>query len=146
MGGMVTSFMKMWHWNAPRKVVSEMPERGLRSQWRRIFEKNFEIFRRDPNDFLSQMLTMDETWLYHYDSETKQQSICWGKRVTPPQEITSENSRLDFCDQGDILLIDYLPRCQNINAEYYSTLLAEIKDSLKGKRRGNFTDIVCFAR
>jgi len=89
------------------------------------------------------MVTMDETWLYHYDSETKQQSICWSKRVTPPQEITSENSRLDFCDQGNILLIDYLPRCQTINAEYYSTLLAEIKDSLKGKRLGNFTNIVC---
>ena len=29
-----------------------------------------EFFRRDPNDFLSQLVTMDETWLYHYDPET----------------------------------------------------------------------------
>ena len=28
---------------------------------------------RDPNDFLSRLVTMDEIWLYHYDSETKQQ-------------------------------------------------------------------------
>jgi len=28
-----------------------------------------ECFRRYPNDFL---VTMDETWLYHYDPETKQ--------------------------------------------------------------------------
>ena len=34
-----------------------------------------EFFRRDPNDFLSQLVTMNETWLYHYDPETKQQSM-----------------------------------------------------------------------
>ena len=34
-----------------------------------------EFFRRDPNDFLSRLVTMDETWLHHYDPETKQQSM-----------------------------------------------------------------------
>ena len=32
-------------------------------------------FWRDPNDFLPRLVTMDETWLYHYDPETKQQSM-----------------------------------------------------------------------
>ena len=36
-------------------------------------EHLLEFFRRNPNDFLSLLVTMDETWLYHYDSETKQQ-------------------------------------------------------------------------
>ena len=30
-------------------------------------EQILEFFRRDPNDFLSRLVTMDETWLYHYD-------------------------------------------------------------------------------
>ena len=34
-------------------------------------EQNFEFFRRDSNDFLSRLVTMDETWLHHYDPETK---------------------------------------------------------------------------
>jgi len=34
-------------------------------------EQHFEFFRRDPNDFLSRLVTMDETWLYHYDPQTK---------------------------------------------------------------------------
>jgi len=34
-------------------------------------EQHLEFFRRDPNDFLSRWVTMDETWLYHYDPETK---------------------------------------------------------------------------
>jgi len=36
-------------------------------------EQLLEFFRRDPNDFLSRLVTMDETWLYHYDPKTKQQ-------------------------------------------------------------------------
>jgi len=35
-------------------------------------EQLLEFFRRDPNDFLLRFLTMDKTWLYHYDPETKQ--------------------------------------------------------------------------
>jgi len=35
-------------------------------------EQHLEFFRRDPNDFMSQLVTMDETWLYNYDQETKQ--------------------------------------------------------------------------
>jgi len=40
-----------------------------------------------------------------------------------------------FLDQDGILPIDYLPKCQTINAEYYSSLLVQLKDILKGKRR-----------
>jgi len=34
-------------------------------------EQIWNFFRRDSNDFLSRLVTMDETWLYHYDPETK---------------------------------------------------------------------------
>ena len=30
-------------------------------------EQVLEFFWRDPNDFLSRLVTMDETWLYHYN-------------------------------------------------------------------------------
>jgi len=35
-------------------------------------EQLLEFFRSNPNDFLLRLVTMDETWLYHYDPETKQ--------------------------------------------------------------------------
>ena len=44
-----------------------------------------------------------------------------------------------FLDQDHILFIDYLPKEQTINVEYYSSLLVQLKDILKEKRRGNFT-------
>ena len=38
-----------------------------------------------------------------------------------------------FWDQDGILLIDYLPKGQTINAEYYLSLLVQLKDILKEK-------------
>jgi len=43
-----------------------------------------------------------------------------------------------------ILPIDYFPKGQNINAEYYSSLLVQLKDILKEKRRGTITREVLF--
>jgi len=43
-----------------------------------------------------------------------------------------------------ILLIDYLPNGHTINAEYYSSLLVQLKDILKEKRRGKVTKGILF--
>jgi hypothetical protein len=63
-------------------------------------EQNLEFFRRDPNDFLSRLVTMDETRLYRYDPGTKQ-SVEWWHNVSPAPKICSAKirwkiSRLDF--------------------------------------------------
>jgi len=49
-----------------------------------------------------------------------------------------------FWDQDGILLIDYPPKGQTINAEYYSSLLVTLKNILKEKRRGKITKGVLF--
>jgi len=95
---------------------------------------------------------MDETWLYHYDPETKQQSMEWRHSGLPgpaPKNSECKNplekfSPRFFWGQDDILLINYLPKGQTINAEYYSFLLAQMKDILKEKRRWNVTKGVLF--
>jgi len=48
-----------------------------------VSEQLLEFFWHDPNDFLSLLVTMDETWLYHYDPETKQQSMEWWHSGSP---------------------------------------------------------------
>jgi histone-lysine N-methyltransferase SETMAR len=79
-------------------------------------------------------MTMDETWLCHYDPETKQQSIEWQHSGSPrPKKFPVQKSdgkvlASIFWDQGGILLIDYLPKGQTINAEYYSSLMVQLKD------------------
>ena len=49
-----------------------------------------------------------------------------------------------FWDQDGILLIHYLPKGQTINAEYYSSLLVQLKDILKEKRYVKVTKGVLF--
>ena len=93
---------------------------------------------------------MDETWLYYYDPETKQQSIEWRHSGSPrPKKFRVQKSAgkflaLIFWDQDGILLIDYLPKDQTINAKNYLSLLVQLKDILKEKHRGKFTKEVLF--
>ena len=56
-------------------------------------EQLLEFFRPDPNDFLSRLVTMVETWLYHYDPETKQQSMDWRHSGSPrpPKKCECKN-------------------------------------------------------
>jgi len=88
-------------------------------------EQLSEFFRRDPNDFLSRLVTMDETWLYHYDPEIMQETMEWRHSCWPrPKTLRVQKSAGKvfasiFWDQDGILLIDYLPKDQTINAEYY---------------------------
>jgi len=97
-------------------------------------EQILEFFRCDPNDFLSRLVTMDGTWLYHYDPETKQQSMEWRHSGSPrPKKFRVQKSARKFIasifwDQDGILLIDCLLNGQTINTEYYSSLLAQLKD------------------
>jgi len=48
-----------------------------------------------------------------------------------------------FWDQDGILPIDYLPKGQTINAEYYSSLLVQLKDILKANASESSTKGSC---
>jgi len=61
----------------------------------------------------------------------------------PSAKSTGKILESIFWDQDDILLNDYLSKCQTIIAEYYSSLLVQLKDILKEKRRGKFTRVPC---
>jgi len=113
--------------------------------------ENLGFFRRIPKDFLSRIETMDETSLYHHDPETKQQSIEWLHSGSPrPKKNSKYKSPLEnflplfFWDQDSILLINYLPKCPSMNAQYYLSVLVQLKDILKEKRCGKFTKGVVF--
>jgi len=97
----------------------------------------------------ARLVTMDETWLYHCDPQTKQQSMDWRHSGSPrPKKFRVQKSSGKVPAsivwyQDSILLIDYLPKGQTINTEYYSSLLVEMKDILKEKRRGSSPRVSC---
>ena len=68
-----------------KRQLCQSPEQILES---------FSVMR-DPNDLLSRLVTIDETWLYLYDPETKQHSMEWRHSGLPrpnPKNSKCKNS------------------------------------------------------
>jgi len=74
-GSIINEDLDMWKLSA--KWVLKCLNTDQKRQRCQLSKQLLEFFQRDPNDFLSRLVTMDETWLYHYDLETKQQSMEW---------------------------------------------------------------------
>jgi hypothetical protein len=64
-------------------VGPEMPECDKKIEQCQSSEQLLEFFWCDRNDFLSPLVTMDKTWLYHYDPDIKQQSMEWRHSGSP---------------------------------------------------------------
>jgi hypothetical protein len=47
-------------------------------------QSNLEPFCKDPQIFLAQFVTVDETWVHHIDPESKRQSMEWRHQGSPP--------------------------------------------------------------
>jgi len=75
-----------------RKLFAKWVPKCLKAdhnrQWCLSSEQLLQFFQCDPHDFLLQLVTVDETWIYHYDPETKQQSMEWQHSGSPrPQKF-----------------------------------------------------------
>ena len=118
--------MKIW-------TCGSSPRSGSWNAWTRIknvkgasrlsnFWNFFRVIQIIP--CRARLVTMDETWLYHYDPQTKQQSKEWQHSgSSSPKKFRVQKSPGKvlvsiFWDQDSILLIDYLLKGQTINAEY----------------------------
>ena len=78
-----------------------MLERGSKTSPVPVVWTTSQIFSARSNDFLSRLVTMDETWLYRYNLETKQESMEWRHCSSPrPKKVSAKIcwkiSRLDF--------------------------------------------------
>jgi len=70
-------------WKLSAKWVPKCLNADQKRQRRQLSEQLLEFFRRDQHYFLSRLVTMDKTWLYQYDPETKRQSMEWWHRGSP---------------------------------------------------------------
>ncbi|EFN62716.1 hypothetical protein EAG_00041, partial [Camponotus floridanus] len=43
----------------------------------RLSQQHLERFRKNKKDFVRRFITMDETWVYHHDPESKQEAKEW---------------------------------------------------------------------
>lgn len=99
-------------------------------------------FRQDGEAFLSRIVTTDETWVHHYEPESKRQSMEW-KHVQSPTKKKFKSQRAVgkvmltvFWDMKGPVTIDFLQRGTTVNAENYCELLGKVKDDIRSRRRG----------
>ena len=147
--GWVHHSWKFGHVEALCEVGPKMPECGSKTSMVPVIWANFGMFSARSKWFPVAIGDHDKTWLYHYDPETKQQSVEWRHSSSPrPKKFQVQKSAgkvlaLIFWDKDCILLIDYLPKDQTINTECYSSLLVQLKDVLKKKCRRKVTKGSC---
>ena len=85
-----------------------------------------ERYRRDGTSFLDRIITTDETWLWHFDPESKIQSSVWKTPQTPPPKKARVNKSggkhmfIFFLDRQGMILQHRVPVGQTVNASYYS--------------------------
>ena len=46
------------------------------------------LFNENPDNFISRFVTVDKTWLHHFDHESKAQSMAWKDVISlPPRKL-----------------------------------------------------------
>lgn len=104
----------------------------------------------NPENFLSRLVTGDETWIYQYDPESKIQSKQWlPKGSSGPVKFRAERSvkrilATVFWDAEGIILCDFLEDQKTITGAYYVQVLKKLHDSLVQKRPGKLHSRVLF--
>lgn len=92
------------------------------------------------NDFLTQLITVDEVWVYWDNANRSYHDRSWyGAGDQPTTSIrrcltAQKHLATIFWDVKGILLCDVLPRGKNINAELYCTQLDKLVDAIRQKR------------
>ncbi|XP_071086511.1 histone-lysine N-methyltransferase SETMAR-like [Haliotis cracherodii] len=104
-----------------------------------------DIYRADPENFHARLVTGDETWIHHWDTETKKDSKQLKHKTSPlPKKFKTQPSAgkimaTVFWDSKGVLMIDYKPPKKTITGAYYAALMKKLRNAIKDKRRGMLT-------
>jgi transposase len=90
-------------------------------------------------NFLKNIVTGDETWVYGYDVKTKSQSSQWLGQVSPRRKkarMSRSNMKvmLVFFDWQGIIHHEFVPRCQAVNKEFYIAVLKRLREAVRRKK------------
>jgi histone-lysine N-methyltransferase SETMAR len=110
-------------------------------------EKHLDICKRlldcygaEGDNFLERIITGDETWNHHYETESKHQSMNWKHRHSPTKEKFKTHSAA-----GKLMLTVFgiLSR-DGLNNEHCSLQCDELKPAIRNQRRGMLSESVVF--
>ena len=102
-------------------------------------------FRSKEDDFLSRLVTVDETWVHYYDPENKAQSRQWVGPGSPRQKKFKTQSSAGklmatvFWDAQGVIMLDFLAKKSTITGAYYANLLDQLSPPIREKCRGKLS-------
>ena len=102
-------------------------------------------FRSKEDDFLSRLVTVDETWVHYYEPENKAQSRQWVGPGSPrPKKFKTQPSSgkvmaTVFWGAQGIIILDFLAKKSTITGAYYANLLDQLRTAIREKHRGKLS-------
>lgn len=105
----------------PRLLTSDHKEQRVDSS-----RKFLARYQKEGDAFLDRIITTDETWLFLYDPETKEQSRQWTRDGSPPPKKARQSKSVGkqmyiyFMDRSGMILQHAVPLKTTVNAAYYS--------------------------
>ena len=119
----------------PRQLTSEM--KAQRKEMSTQFLKRYD---KEGETFLRSIVTGDESWVHHYDPESKVQSMEYRHKTSPsPRKfkvIASARKVLltIFWDMEGVVHMEFLNQGQTVNSEQYISTLRALKARLRRVR------------
>ena len=110
----------------PKELTMEHKRKHLE-----VCQHLLDGYNNDGEEFLSRIISGNETWVYHCEAEAKRQSMEWKHPGSPAtkkfknQASTGEVMLTLFWDSKGPILEDYLQKGCTIKSAWYSALLAK---------------------
>ena len=102
-------------------------------------------FTSKEDDFLSRLVTVDESWVHYYEPENKAQSRqSVGPGSPRPKKFKTQPSAgkvmaTVIWDAQDVIMLDFLAKKSTITVACYANLLDQLRTVIREKRRGKLS-------
>ena len=119
---------------APHLLTDNQKEKSVENSQELLANAN------GNENFLKNIITGDETWVYWYDVEVETQSSQWvGKGSPRPEKTRMSRSKIKvmlvvFFDWKGIVYHEFVPGGQMVNKQLYQEVLACLRDFVRRKR------------
>jgi len=106
---------------------------------------------RDDTNFISNIITSDETWVYGYDPETVQQLSQWKSPNSPrPKKAHQVCSNVKsvltvFSDIQGIVHKEFVLPGQTFNGKFYCEVLQWLREGIQSKRPDKWKKTIGFS-